>query len=85
MAENKETVEPETLRTDHETGQQEPRGSGVVSDEDIQDISGEDDDKPIGQDHSLDNYGENEPDGGVGGIQDYSDTGSDIAHIEGNE
>ena len=82
MAENQETGEPETLRTDHETGQQEPRGSGFVSDEDVQDISGENDDAPTGQDHSLDNYGESEPTGGVGAVQDHSDTGSDIAHIE---
>ena len=82
MAENQETGEPETLRTDHETGQQEPRGSGFVSDEDIRDISGENDDAPIGQDHSLDDYGESEPTSGVGAVQNHSDTGSDIAHID---
>ncbi len=82
MAENQETGEPETIRTDHENGQQEPRGTGLVGDEDIQDIAGENNDKPIGQDHSLDNYGETEPTGGVGGVQDYSDTTSDIARIK---
>lgn len=81
MPQNKQTGDPETLRTDHETGQQEPRGSGFVSDEDIEDISGENDDKPTGQDHSLDNYSESEPTGGVGAVQDYSDTSSDIARI----
>lgn len=82
MAENKQTGDPETLRTDHETGQQEPRGSGFVSEEDIQDISGDNDDAPTGQDHSLDNYGESEPTSGVGAVQDNSDTTSSIAHIE---
>lgn len=82
MAENQETGEPETLRTDHETGQQEPRGSGFVSDEDIQDISEENEDAPIGQDHSLDNYGDSEPTGGVGAVQDSSDTASDIARVD---
>ena len=82
MAENQETGEPETLRTDHETGQQEPRGSGFVSDEDIEDISEENENAPTGQDHSLDNYGESEPTGGVGAVQDYSDTTSGIARIK---
>ena len=82
MAENQETGEPETLRTDHETGQQEPRGNGFVSDEDIQEISEENEDVLIGQDHSLDNYGESEPTGGVGAVQDHSDTTSGIARIK---
>lgn len=82
MAENKETGAPETLRTDHETEQQEPRGSGLVADEDVQDISDENENAPIGQDHSLDNYADSEPTSGVGAVQDYSDTSSDIAHIE---
>ncbi len=82
MAENKQTGDPETLRTDHETGQQEPRGSGFVSDEDIQDITEDNGDAPIGQDHSLDNYGDSEPTEGVGSVQDYSDTTSSIARID---
>ena len=82
MAENKQTGDPETLRTDHETGQQEPRGSGFVSDEDIQDITEDNADAPTGQDHSLEDYGESEPDSGVGAVQNHSDTSSDIARIE---
>jgi hypothetical protein len=82
MAENKQTGDPETLRTDHETGQQEPRGSGFVSDEDIQDITEDNADAPTGQDHSLEDYGESEPDSGVGAVQNHSDTTSDIARID---
>jgi hypothetical protein len=82
MAENKQTGDPETLRTDHETGQQEPRGSGFVSDEDIQDITEDNADAPIGQDHSLDNYGDSEPTEGVGAVQNHSVTTSDIARID---
>lgn len=82
MEENKQTGDPETLRTDHETGQQEPRGSGFVSEEDIQDISEDNADAPTGQDHSLDNYGESEPESGVGAVQNHSDRTSDIARID---
>jgi hypothetical protein len=37
--------------------------------------------KPIGQDHSLENYEDSIPTGGVGGIQDGNIIGSDIADI----
>ena len=82
MAENKQTGDPETLRTDHETGQQEPRGSGFVSDEDIQDITEDNADAPTGQEHSLEDYGESEPDSGVGADQNHTDPTSDIARID---
>ena len=58
-------------------------GEGLVSDEDMAAIT--DDDvtgKPTGQDHSTENYGETEPDHGVGAVQDHSDTTSDIARIK---
>lgn len=82
MAQNEDSRDRDLIGTDHEKGQQEPRGSGEVSDEDMQKISGENDDRKTGQDHSLENYEDSEPSGGVGGVQDYSDTSSDIAHIE---
>ena len=41
--------------------------------------------KPIGQDHSLENYEDSEPTSGIGAIQDYSDRSSEIAHIEDDE
>jgi hypothetical protein len=56
---------------------------GLVSDEDMESITDENrDGKPTGQDHSTENYGESEPDHGVGHVQDHSDTSSDIARIK---
>ena len=62
------------------TGRDLPNADGTVSDEDVNAI---DDDGfgKTGQDHSLDNYGETLPESGVGGVQDASDTTSDVAHI----
>jgi hypothetical protein len=68
------------------TGSNKAHGDGTISDEDVKAIDGSDrDGKPTGQDHSLENYEDSEPTGGVGAIQNSSDTGSDIAHIEGDE
>lgn len=64
------------------TGRDIPGGDGTISDEDMKAIDGDDGGKPIGQDHSLENYEDSEPTSGVGAIQDYSDRGADIAHIE---
>lgn len=63
------------------TGTNLPNADGRVSDEDVNAITDEGKDKPIGQDHSLENYGETIPDEGVGGVQDQSDTTSDVARI----
>jgi hypothetical protein len=67
-------------RKDEElTGRDLPNADGMVSDEDVNAV----DDKgtgETGQDHSLDNYEETLPDGGVGAVQDASDTTSDVAH-----
>ena len=63
------------------TGTNPPNADGRVSDEDVNAITDEGKDKPIGQDHSLENYGETIPDEGVGGVQDQSDTTSDVARI----
>jgi len=69
---------------DLNTGRDLPDGDGTVSDEQVHALDGGLNAKkgPTGQDHSLENYEDSEPDDGVGGIQSASDTGSDIAHIE---
>jgi len=67
------------------TGRDIPGGDGTVSDEDVNAIDGDGGGKPIGQDHSLENYEDSQPTGGIGAIQDYSDTTTDIAHIEDDE
>lgn len=72
-----------SAREDLESGRDIPGGDGFVADEDINSINDENrDGKPTGQDHSTENYGETMPTGGVGGVQNHSDTTSDIAHIE---
>lgn len=55
---------------------------GTLSDEDVQAISGEDDDRPTGQDHSTEDHEKEAPMDGVGAIQDSSLIKEDIAHIE---
>jgi hypothetical protein len=63
------------------TGRDLPNADGAVSDEDVQAITGENDDRPTGQDHSTENYSETMPDSGVGGVQSENDRTSDIARI----
>lgn len=75
--ENSEPKKDEEL-----TGSDMPGGDGTVSDEDVQKISGKADKRPIGQDHSLDNYEDSEPHSGVGAIQDSSLIKENVAHIE---
>jgi hypothetical protein len=73
-----------TAQEDLDTGRNLPDGDGTVSDEDVAAIArGGLNNRPgkTGQDHSLENYGDSEPTGGVGGIQDHSDTTSDVARI----
>lgn len=67
------------------TGRDLPSGDGIVSDEDIQAITGENDDRPTGQDHSTENHERQAPTEGVGAIQSENDTASDIAHIENRQ
>lgn len=76
-----------TAEEDLRSGSNRPDGEGTVSDEAVKAIDGGVNAKggPTGQDHSLENYGETEPTGGVGGVQDYSDTTSDVARIEDGE
>lgn len=62
------------------TGTDLPNADGTVSDEDVDAIDDRGRGKG-GQDHSLDNYGDTFPEGGVGGVQNESDPTTDIAHI----
>lgn len=84
MAQDKE----DTYRTDEksttDTGSDLPHGDGTVSDEDTNKITAgrKASDKPIGQDHSLDNYEDSEPTSGVGAVQSSSIRNENIAHIE---
>ena len=77
--------ETERRKDEELTGRDLPNSSGEVSQEDVNaiDDSGRDG-KPIGQDHSTDNYAATAPDSGVGAIQDSSDTTSDIARLPDN-
>ena len=73
----KEQCEHDDLQTGHDL----PNSDGTVSDEDVKAIGGPDRRRTGGKDHSLDNHENKMPDEGVGGIQDSSDTTSDIARI----
>lgn len=79
----------DTYRTDEketiDTGSNLPHGDGTVSDEDVDKIDDDGSGKPIGQDHSTENREDMMPTGGVGAIQNSSDTTSDIAHIADDE
>ena len=75
--ENNERKKDEEL-----TGRDLPNADGAVSDEDVQAISGENDDRPTGQDHSTENHRQKMPESGVGAIQDENDRTSDIARID---
>jgi hypothetical protein len=74
-----------TDEKDLDSGRNLPDGDGTVTDEQLHAVErggvnakkGE-----TGQDHSLENYEESEPTDGVGAVQDYSDTTSDIAHFK---
>jgi hypothetical protein len=86
--ENKDSNTRDVFNTDEKdlhSGRNLPHGDGTVTDEQVHAVErgGVNAKKgKTGQDHSLENYGESEPDSGVGAVQDYSDTTSDIAHIE---
>jgi hypothetical protein len=64
------------------TGSDLPNADGNVADEDLNKITEDGSDKPTGQDHSTENYGETMPRDGVGAVQNHSDTESDVAHIK---
>jgi len=85
MAQQTDDVFNQSEKDTTATGSDIPGGDGTVSDEDVNKIDGDKGDKPIGQDHSLENYEDSEPTSGVGAIQSSSDTTSDVAHIAGDE
>jgi hypothetical protein len=83
MAQQNDDVLNDDPKNTTETGSNAPHGDGTVSDEDVNSIGqANKEGKPIGQDHSLEDYEKSEPTSGIGAIQDYSDTSTDIAHIE---
>lgn len=71
----------ETLRKKDEdaTGRDLPNGDGTVSDEDVNAITDDGSGKKTGQDHSTDNHEQTMPTGGVGSVQNSSDTTTDMA------
>ena len=71
-----------TSEKDRRSGRDIPGGDGTVSDGDVNAISTDKKEGKTGQDHSLENYGESMPTDGVGGVQNHSDTTSDIARIK---
>ncbi|MCY7345687.1 MAG: hypothetical protein LH614_05635 [Pyrinomonadaceae bacterium] len=86
MAQPNDDVFNDSAKDTTATGRDIPGGDGTVSDEDVNAIDpNHDDGKPIGQDHSLEDYEKSEPTSGVGAIQNSSDTSSDIAHIADDE
>lgn len=81
MAQEKDGVFTTDEKNTIKTGRDLPDGDGTVSDEQMQAVSGENDDRPTGQDHSTENHAETMPEDGVGAIQDDNDTSSDVARI----
>ncbi len=85
MAQKNDDVFNDSTKDTTDTGSDIPGGDGTISDEDMNAISGGRKRQKTGQDHSLENYEDSEPTSGVGAIQDYSDTSSDVAHIVDDE
>jgi len=85
MAQENDDVFNDSAKDTTETGSDIPGGDGTISDEDMHAIDGGGKRQKIGQDHSLENYEDSEPTSGVGAIQDYSDTSSDIYHAADEE
>lgn len=86
MAQENDGVYNDDPKNTTMTGSDIPGGDGTISDEDFNAIdTKKGDDRPIGQDHSLENYSDSEPTVGVGAIQDYSDTSTDIYHAAEDE
>jgi hypothetical protein len=68
------------IKDEDATGRDLPNTDGTVSDEDVNAITDRGRGK-TGQDHSTERHEVTDPEGGVGTIQDSSDTTSDIASI----
>lgn len=69
------------LKDESKTGRDAPGGDGGVGDEQVNAIDDNRTGKPTGQDHSTDRHEQTDPGGGVGAVQDSSDTTTDIANI----
>ena len=86
--ENNESNTRDVFNTDEKdlhSGRNLPDGDGTVTDEQVHAVERggvNAKEGATGQDHSLENYEDSEPESGVGAVQDYSDTTSDVAHIE---
>ena len=86
MAQEKDDVFNDDPKNTTDTGSDIPGGDGTVSDEDVNAIDPNNDDgKPIGQDHSLENYEDSMPREGVGAIQDANLIKQNIARIADDE
>ena len=81
MAQQNDDVFNDTAKNTTATGRDLPESDGTVSDEDVNAINDDGSGKPIGQDHSLENYEDSMPTGGVGAVQDGNIIGSDVADI----
>ena len=73
--------ETSRIKDENATGRDLPNSDGTVSDEDVNAIDDDGRGKPTGQDHSTERHELTDPDDGVGGVQESSDTTSDIARI----
>lgn len=71
----------ERLPQESETGTNLPSGDGDVGDEQVNRLEQDDSDRAGGQDHSTDLSPDREPADGVGGVQDSSLAGTDIANL----
>lgn len=82
MAQEKDDVYNDREKDATASGRDLPNTDGTVSDEDMQAIKGENDDRPTGQDHSTEEHEQQAPTEGVGAIQDNSLIKENVAHIE---
>ena len=86
MAQQNDDVFNKSEKDTTATGRDIPGGDGTVSDEDVNSIGqANKEGKPIGQDHSLENYEDSMPTEGVGAIQDRNLIKENIAHIADDE
>lgn len=81
MANRKDDVYNDSEKDTTATGRDLPNGDGTIGTEDIEAITDDGSGKPTGQDHSTEDYEKSMPTGGVGAVQNSSDTTSDVADI----
>ena len=79
---HREAVDTRERKKDESmTGRDMPGGDGDVGDEQVHAIGNDGTGGPLGQDHSMDDHEQQDPDDGVGAIQDREDTTSGVANI----